>query len=147
MAFVGCFGSVPKSYLLLQARAAHLCEPVLHLAFCDAFSLAYTTPQPPPSFPIPRFTVAADGGGADTPGNLLHLYLQYGRHLRHRILAPLAFVLHDAKRGVLLLGATGRRRCYFEKTAGGVWFSSDPHLLRAPCAAELVLLRQKMLPL
>ncbi|MBQ9736457.1 MAG: hypothetical protein IJV96_06715 [Clostridia bacterium] len=142
MAFVGCFGSISKSCLLLQARAAHLCEPVLHLAFCDAFSLAYTTPQPPPAFPIPRFSVAADGGGADTPLNLSRLYLQYGRHLRRHIPTPLAFVLYDAKCGALLLGATGGRRFYFEEEGGAVWFSSDPALLRAPCAAELALIKK-----
>ena len=147
MAFVGFFGSAPDAARHLHTRASYLYAPLLHLSLSGTFALAYTTDACTElsSFPIPRLTVALDGacGGQESLLNLSRLYLHYGRHMRHRLLAPITFAICDARKNLVLLGATHGRRCYIEEEERGFWFSSHAHLLRAPCPAELAVLKKK----
>ena len=147
MAFVGFFGTAPDALRRLHTRASFLCAPILHLSLSGTVALAYTTRDgtEPAPFPTTPITVATDGRGCGE-GELLQLsrlYLRYGRRMRHRILTPLCFAVCDSRKNLVLLGATGGRRCYFEEDEEGFWFSSVPTLLRAPCALTLALLKQK----
>ena len=147
MAFIGFFGDTPDAVHRLHVRASYLYAPVLHLSLSGAFALAYSTDACTELsiFPISRLTVALGGacGGQESLLNVSRLYLHYGRRMRHRLLAPVAFAICAARKNLVLLGATEDRRCYIEEEERGFWFSSDPALLRAPCPVELAILKKK----
>ena len=144
MAFLGLFMGDACARARFDARCAYLCAPILHFSLDGRLSLCHATREDtvaPLLYPHLFLATAACGAERVSHETLARLYLCYGKRLRERIFSPTAFALYDSRKGLLLLGATGGCKCYIEQTEEGVWFSSLPHLLRAPVSVDLARLR------
>ena len=144
MAFFGVFMGNARARARFEARCAYLCEPILHFSLDGCVALCHgmwgDAAEPLPS-PHLFLATAARGAERVSPETLARLYARYGKHLRACLPSLVSFALYDSRGGILLLGGTGGCKCYLEQTEEEVWFSSHPHLLRAPVPVDLARLR------
>ena len=144
MAFLGLFMGDARARARFDARCAYLCAPVLHFSLDGCVALCEGARGDASPLPYaPHLFLATNACGAERVCHetLARLYLRYGKHLCAHLPCAAAFALYDSRKGALLLGATEGGKCYLEQTEEGVWFSSHPHLLRAPVPVDLARLR------
>lgn len=146
MAFFGVFGE-GKARASVDVRSAYLCAPILHFSLDGWIALAYGKwdgDMPATLYPH-LFVATASHSPAFSLGTsmLARLYFRFGARFYARLPYPTSFVLYDSHRATLYLGGTGGEKCYLEERDDAFLFSSEPHLLRAPIAADYLMLVKK----
>ena len=145
MAFFGVWGSNREARTRFERLAFYLSRPVLHFSLDGRAAICHDGASTLEELSLPAASLfvgtASEGRVLVARSTLTALYRRYGKHLRRHITCPSAFALYDAKRGVLLLGATEGEKCYIEESHGAIFFSSARSLLRAPVPIDFALLK------
>ena len=145
MAFFGVFGAGGAQRACFDMRAHYLCAPALHFSIDGRVALCHDMGVSPTDLlalhPALFVATAAEDRVSLGIATVAVLYRRYGKRLRRHLALPSAFAVYDARRGSLLLGGTGGKKCYLEEVDGTLFFSSEPCLLRAPVPIDLALIK------